>query len=187
MTGPSTAWSDAETRVMLDNFPHSTQQQMLLLLPGRTKGEIKAKAKRMGLRKTAQAIAACNRANCRGKDLWDEEEERLLRKLWVSAPLDQVYPAFAPRRGKRAVARKAEQMGLRRPKSEIIKHRAMAGRKAIQIAIRARAEKARVREQQEEESLRLQRVFSSASESTSPNIAMALATPLEAAWRGMLA
>ncbi len=187
MTQPSKSkfWTEAETQIMRDHFPNKPQAEMLAMLPGRSKTAVKAKAKDMGLRKTPQALIAINRANCRGKDLWSEEDVALLRRLWTTAPIEEVYPAFAPRRGKRAVARKAEAMKLKRPRAEVIRQLALAGEKGGAIKRAAKEEKVRVREQQAEESLKLQRVLSPVGRYGSPNLTMVMAHPLEAAWRGV--
>lgn len=178
-------WSEAELATLKAHYSTSSRAQLLALLPGRSPAAIKDKAKRLALRKTAEGMAACNRDNYRGKDRWGAEEEALLRRLWESAPIEQVYAAFVPRRGKRAVARKADAMRLRRPRVEVIRQRKLAGHKAGDAMRARKEEKARVKEQQEDKSLQLQRVFSSARGCAPLNLTMVMANPLEAAWRGL--
>lgn len=178
-------WTEDEEQIMREHFPHTTQAQMLALLPGRTKSTIKAKARDMRLRKTAEAIVSCNRENCRGKDLWDDEEVALLRRLWTTAPIEEVYAAFAPRRVKRGVARKAETLKLKRPRVEVVRQLSLAGTKGAAIARAKKVARLGIKEVQAEQALALQRVFAPAANCAPINLSMVMANPLEAAWRGL--
>ncbi len=178
-------WTEPELQILRDHYPHQPLARMVELLPSRAKTALVTKAKNMGLRKTPEARKLCDRANVRGKDWWDAEEIELLRRLWTTAPLAEVYPAFAPRRGQRAVQRKAEQLRLRRPRAEVRKERQKSSIKAAAITNSGKRARRRALLQTEVSSLQLQRLLLPACGYGSPNLTMVMAHPLEAAWRGV--
>ncbi len=109
---------------------------------------------------------------------WTDAEQALLRKLWTTAPLGVVLEAF-PGRSESSIRRAADRLGVRRPTEEIVKARAAAGRKTMQLRIARSDAKAELE--------LIQRVsIVPASQAKAVNLSLVLRNPLEAAWRGSL-
>ena len=178
-------WSDEEMAIMRRHFPHCTQAELLPMLPGRGKNAIKEKAKDMGLRKTREALVICRKANTRGKNRWSDEDEAALRLLWTTRPMAEVLAHFAGKRTLKAVHNKADYLELRRPKREISQARKAASKAAHRVQKRKRIEAKRRELLTNASALGLQRLVT-CRRFKPANLSAVMATPLEAAWRGML-
>ena len=92
-------WTASEIAVLKENYSNADLADIALLLPGRSRQAIRAKAHYMGLQRSVEATSA-----------WSREEEALLRELFPKEGISCAV-RFLPRSWG-AVLRKAERMGV---------------------------------------------------------------------------
>lgn len=155
-------WSEIELSTLRAYYPTHTLAEMMELLPGRTYYGISTKAQQMGLRQGEEAFrkqyAAAGRATsnlwqrryCEG---WTPEQVEQLREMYPAASMKRMVAEIG--RSKKAICKKAENMGLRRDGAVVSQARRDAQQSAVRKIVEARS---------------LRRVMS---------------IPLEAAWRGL--
>lgn len=93
-------WSESEISLLKDSFSTSTWDELLLILPDRSRGSIEQKANSLGLARPRS-------------DVWTEEEEALLREHYPSSTWDTLLSVL-PSRSKNSIMFKAQEQGIQR-------------------------------------------------------------------------
>lgn len=164
MTAPirGDRWSDIELSTLRCYYATHTLAEMMEMLPGRTYYGISTKAQQLGLKQgeeaTKKQYAAAGRATSnvwqrRHCQDWTPEQVEKLRQMYPAAPMKRMIAEIG--RTKKAICKKAENMGLSRDGAVVSQARRDAQQSAVRKIVEART---------------LRRVMS---------------IPLEAAWRGL--
>lgn len=104
-------WSEEEIKLLTENYPVKTIDELLLLFPNRNKSSITNKAQKLGLKKI-------NPEKFMNKNLWSKEEINLLITNYKTKNNDELQKLF-PNRTLKSIHDKAEDLHLK--KREIIK------------------------------------------------------------------
>lgn len=169
-------WSDDELALLVQQFPTSTWRELAGMLPGRTRSAVKHQAWKLRIHKTPETLKRCE-VNNHGAKSWSPEDMDLLRRLWTTAPIEEVRKAF-PTRSSHALEQRSRKLGVRRPAHEIKRTRDEACRLAS-AASKAKAAKRAA------DPLPVKQAIRQASRSQFA-LERVLSNPLEAAWRGAL-
>jgi len=131
MSDPRTAWKPIEIETLKLNYRTKGMKDLIVLIPGRSRFSISSKARELKLRAGKEVFSL--RGN--PKTLWTDEETERLKAIYAKASANELREAL-PRRGIRAIHKKAETCGLKRTyeanlksRSDAAKYTAMLNRK----------------------------------------------------------
>lgn len=184
MTGR--AWTEQELEILRRLYPIGNMAELLDALPGRTRASTQTKARDLGIRKTNEGRSRCMVGARADVLYWTPDEDQMLRELWQTASIREVYRAFAGIRSPRSVRYRVEALRLKRPPALVSKIRSEVAKRAAEASIKIRAENAVKVAQQEIDALQMVQKIVPAQRAQAVSMSRVMAHPLEAAWRGAL-
>jgi len=107
----SLKYTKGEMQILLNNYPITTDEQILALLPGRTLDAIRRQANLLGIRKLKKKAR---------EDHWKGWELQYLRENYSTGDMTEIR-AKMPHRSKVSIQRAAQKMGVYRVRKRIYK------------------------------------------------------------------
>ncbi|MCX6772809.1 MAG: hypothetical protein NTV88_03510, partial [Candidatus Micrarchaeota archaeon] len=95
-------WSDDETKLLIEKYPTSNKQELIILFPNKTCAKIKSKAKTLKLVKRYYPLRS-----------WKKDEDNILKKIFYDQPKNEVI-RFMPNRTWSSIQNRAHKLGISR-------------------------------------------------------------------------
>lgn len=108
----TTTWTDEEENILISKYPHSTNDELCLLIPKKTSGSINTHAQRLQLKKNINILNKIKTNNSRKSKLyWNKEKEKKLISFASSNDIHKIYALF-PEHTSKFIEQKMRELGL---------------------------------------------------------------------------